>query len=362
MIFYLLYRISNYSYIDTKLTTYIAHDGEYLENGNRTEHIQEYNTIIHDIANTINRIANVGDVLAVEVIMDHNPVDILTDMDNFGMLDDIIMHIELGAMTPVEEHLGNMTLDWKVSDAKRETKKIDGVNRYFNKSKHIRSDGQNVHDTSVNKDLRDTYSTLKAEEHFNTQYDTMQDIRAGLSGRALEVFDHINKNSSKVFSLGDNVYLKSIVPLVWNRAYHPLNVNVKDMHEAFRKALEDCYENGHIVCTGGICARILSSLALLDMANKSLGCVNTMEQYKAEMYSNAQDILNDVIREVKGSDMEQFAMSFNDISIDEDEIPEDVKNRFYSIVEDRIDHMLQSYNPRNVPKNMKRDIMAGIRL
>lgn len=156
------------------------------------------------------------------------------------------------------------------------------------------SDGQNVHDTNVNADLRETIQKIKAS--IATPVDPTKCIHDA-SVLALAAGSTKAQNASRVLAIIRKGYFietfndteDMIFAYVWTRCDHPRNHAAADlMREAIITALADSIENGTEVCINGRCARVINSLATLDYDDTMSGAL-TFEAYRNQAFQDVKD-------------------------------------------------------------------------
>lgn len=168
-------------------------------------------------------------------------------------------------------------------------------------------DPQNVHDTKVNHDLRETLAKLRATAPAGISptaaiNEARRYIERNMTGKkaedALRVLDKI-KNGGYISTFG--CAEGQIFMYVWERCKHPQNVaNRENMMAAVIEALADSVENGTIVCPNGRAARLLGSLVTLDY-DPSVGSAMTLEAYRNQVFQELKDVVNDYVERSKQS-------------------------------------------------------------
>lgn len=359
------------------------------------------------VSSTVERVSQIGllglnenDIAEISYILCKNPQKrrpIYTAPENN------IIHIETNQpiqheqiIQPAINALNNIQIEWNLRHAESNIKnneshvltgKSNTINNYFNQTKKIKSDSQNVHDSSVNEDMLKTYNILKNDmvkyngEHneFHEGFSVIyQDIFTFIQTddelsyydkeNAILILNRVNNDDLYTHSIvvhNRPIKVKELAYLVWKRAYHPANQqNQKEIKHAIIKAMADCVESGNAVCSGGIAARLLTSLVLLDF-NPQVGHTMTKQCYKNEVMGKANNILQETIREYANQntdlDLKRFAESYLNPQIDDSNISQDIKNQFYMVVEKKIDNMLLEYNGKISPE-IKTEIMAGIQI
>lgn len=168
-------------------------------------------------------------------------------------------------------------------------------------------DRQNVHDSSVNNDLRRTLDSIRspavdprrcideiAAELRNAGY--MGEISAEKRDRAEQALSRAAKGDfiSTYASREDEILAQ-----VWNRSNNALN-DKKAIKSAVIDSLADCVEGGNLVCINGRCSRYLGALAGVDI-NPEVGRAATAEAYKNEAFGAVQGVIDRVLDDARGS-------------------------------------------------------------
>lgn len=365
------------------VNNYIRRENEIIENGD------DQKTLEMIFVETINEINN--NIRETQEIL-HDDMNNIIFIANRRPGQNTLQNIELfgGEFEPALENHERIIqhiaedLIWQIDELERLARqkhqqhikstnktKPEQVKEYFTNVKKVRSDGQNVHDSSVNKDLRETYFKLlmqtncapkQKEEYFKEMVTYVTNFG---SSKSVKTLNHILQTNPIVFSLGRDVRLQDVLTTVWNRSYHSNNKAKSDeLRKALVDALNDCEEHGSIVCTGGITGRLLTSLTLLDF-DESIGNIQTVEQHKNDILSKSAVLLDNLVKELLESDtteleLKKYAQTFVDMSVDDKSISLETKKRFEMLYGDRVDELLNQYNDKIIPKNMKSMIMEAI--
>lgn len=224
----------------------------------------------------------------------------------------------------------------------------------------VKSDSQNVHDTSVNEHLRRTWKKIMHEGA------SIEDLEKDpkLTSIGKEAIKRA-KEAPLVFSLqsglsSDIPTLMDVLKATWGRASNPNNKgNEQALKAGLVDALNNCSENGStLVCTGGITARLLGSLVLLDF-DPQVGQMVTSDQYKHEIMHKANKALERLIDEVSqsGGPLADYAKTFKNGSSDEQFETE--KEQFKKMYSALVDEILDESNldDQLKPKHLKEVIM-----
>jgi len=168
--------------------------------------------------------------------------------------------------------------------------KADAIEKFLDASQTHTNDAQNVHDTKVNDDLRDTLARLpRVDNTMLAVNDAKTWAQSKGHNNALKTLAMIEQRN-KITSF--NTTEDDIFARVWRRCEDPLNADSRDnMREAVMTALDDCNENGALVCTTGRCNRVLGSLVLLDHDPK-VGRAMTLESYKNEIFQTVSKMID----------------------------------------------------------------------
>jgi hypothetical protein len=176
-------------------------------------------------------------------------------------------------------------------------------------------DPQNVHDSVVVSELSKTYAALRIPEHGSNRQTTISNAlnsieayarKNGASDHAISAITRA-RSSDMVSGYGDTE--DAILAGVWLRADAPENRGLQDnVRRATLTALEECWERGGLVCTGGRAARYLGALAGVD-ADSDIGSAATLDDYKNEIYSETMKII-----EVASSEDTPAAKEYSGVS------------------------------------------------
>jgi len=115
-----------------------------------------------------------------------------------------------------------------------------------------RIDKQNVHDSTLVATMRSGLDKLKESTGQRDVPSDLNDIRRALPirSKAQNVLDQMMANPVPLSAFG--VTESEVLSMVWGRIQDPVNQDRKsDLIESLTKNLEQCYENGHMVCANG---------------------------------------------------------------------------------------------------------------
>ncbi len=182
------------------------------------------------------------------------------------------------------------------------TMALDDATKYTN-------DPQNVHDHTVNNELRKTLHKLKStyrgdeETCFKEAYNYIDGpYRREFpekATRARTTLDRI-RHGEHISTYNDTE--SNIFAYTWDRANHPANRdNKKLMHEAIANAMADSVENNGLVCVNGRTSRMLNSLVTLDH-DESVGSAMTFGAYRNQIFQDVKAIIKREIDKGKKSE------------------------------------------------------------
>lgn len=149
------------------------------------------------------------------------------------------------------------------------------------------ADGQNVHDSTLNAEVKAQYMKLRDQ---NGPVDV-----AGAMDEIYKWIPTIKSNSVNKENINDGLYNmnrgnnspnlngdseSALLAHVWTRIKH--SDNSRELKEAFAQQLSDCKG----VCLDGRISRVMSSFAKLDKDDPNLGIFKTKEVYRHEMLDN----------------------------------------------------------------------------
>lgn len=267
-------------------------------------------------------------------------------------LQPILMNLEfIGQRIPgAQRHLAQE----RARDASQvATTRKEFVDEYIENSQAHVNDPQNVHDPSVIKNLNETASKLQLTERKKVSIeDTLDEIKehirrnAGKLGEANAVkanrtLETMSKVNAFISSYG--MHEEYILKCVWDRSYLQENApNADKMRMAVARALADCVEHDAVVCSTGRASQMLGALVLLDV-DPGLGKAMTYQEYKNEIYKEAQAIIEEEIGNALESDdpgMQALGRSYEDPG---ETFPKEAEETFRATVQKRVDDMLEDY-------------------
>lgn len=172
----------------------------------------------------------------------------------------------------------------------------------------IKPDPQNVHDSHVNDDLRKIYHKIVQNNMLDdtppvSRDDLVTYLKSTLSPNKLR---RAQKTLAAVDKAGNNsavgAHENQIIDEVWQRINSRENEDRQnELKESLADALIDATdESGYTVCSNGRCARVLSSLTLLDTNPDVAAPVKTREILRSEVMSKASKIIETAIDNLPG--------------------------------------------------------------
>jgi hypothetical protein len=338
---------------------------ELNENEGRVENKQEFNRIVEQYTNVLDDELDWFEIHQIENFADRHQ-DMLNHREHNVFLDNIIQAPKKNIIKNVEE-IKNTTEN-----------KSQAVEEYTKLSKTQTSDSQNVHDSSVNVQLKDGFNELKntSNSSFNkTQIEqeiqeNINKLDPGKKNRAQKSFQTILKNKTPISSLNDTE--DSLLYLVWKRSNEPVNKENSDLiKESVVNALIDISTTGNsVVCAGGRCTRIFDSLVLLDDNQKLARGLATTEQIKNDMLEKSNSILQEKIKEYSvelpdadhhRKELEKVAKSYIDPSITVSELVEkDFKNLVVKDISESIEKEYKDKLSTRDYTNIKNQCIEGV--
>ena len=249
--------------------------------------------------------------------MIHRIEDLHLELHDTVYEDDDIIRLIMGFDNIVQERapvLRQNIIEERVQAAAEHAEtRAEHINNYFNAAVTHTNDSQNVHDSKVNKDLRDALGKMRATAGLINPQRSISEASDYISN--VYACDEFNVNKVQharavlvIVSRGDiistyNESESNIFAIVWERCKHENNSkNAELMRESVINALADSIEQGAPVCINGRCARVLNSLTKLDY-DKSISeqGAMTFEAYKNQIFQETKQIINDAIENGKRS-------------------------------------------------------------
>lgn len=179
--------------------------------------------------------------------------------------------------------------------AENASDKSEAIDNYFTHSKTWTSDPQNVHDSSVNINLRDTIGRIKSTSspHITPTHSINEATEYAKSHK--NKYDKVMKALKVIKENGFNSTLNEneadVFMYVWERSKLPENEkNAELMKEAVIDALVDCNDTYGLVCMNGRCGRLISSLALLDY-DENTGKTLTTQMIRNKIFDEVNKMI-----------------------------------------------------------------------
>lgn len=232
----------------------------------------------------------------------------------------------------------------RIIAAKGAATRSDAIADYIAASITHTNDPQNVHDTKVNDDLRETLRKLEPADVETAIADARGWIRKNVKNpaSALSVLDTISRGDSISTY---NTTESDIFSRVWHRCDDKRNAgNSHAMKTAVAGALTESIENGTMVCMSGRVNRVLGSLVLLDH-DPSVGSAMTHEAYRNEIFESVGKLIDDNINTAASSNDPEMSAVGNAYltGTTTDNIAE---TKFRDSVKQKIDQLVDGYKEK----------------
>jgi len=185
-------------------------------------------------------------------------------------------------------------------------------------------DVQNVHDTQINKKLREHFVRIK--EYNTTEYGEL--THAAVEGVIDSIKKYIRKNSNgddrrtegnrntnamnivngaarglSVMGVGTE---QEVIVELWRRINSKDNdSNVDELKKSFVESMDNCVQGGNVVCTQGRVTNMVQSLAHMDK-DEELGLMRTTEAIRNAVYKDASSILNRNLETLSKADLDSY--------------------------------------------------------
>lgn len=156
----------------------------------------------------------------------------------------------------------------------------------------VKSSAQNVHDHNVNDELSKRYKAIKINMLDPISDNDRKEMKEFIDNADTTKKMLINLACKDKLSRFDDSTEEEIWLTVWKRIHSNDNKENKDsLLLALKGAIEDCKEDGHLVCTTGRVTRALDSLTLLDKNSNISTPIKTDDIERKETYDAAHKIL-----------------------------------------------------------------------
>lgn len=255
---------------------------------------------------------------------------------------------------------------------------------FFDDVREFPEDTQNVHDSAMSSDLRETLRRLRADEPANSVstpkalHEARQAIAAAWADDeppytdeqiaqrreyAGRVLARIEQGTS-ISTFGDTRE-DEIFTLVWNRARHPRN-DAATVRGAVLDALVGSVEHDSVVCSNGRAARLISALTSVDYDPKISDGAMTTAAYKNQIFEEAKEILERALDAAAASDdadERAVAESYRATGNDTADPPDAAVARFGAKIKREIDDNIAQYSDKLPPAVLERlryDCYAGV--
>ncbi len=344
--------------------------------------------LLNDIVNRYVRAVDDinGDVIG-DGINDIAPEIMVANIGNFaiGGLDFILGEVNAGddfwapVIPPFQmiiagaNEAGENLRDARIGQAAATTtNKEDFAKKYLTSTVTHSSDPQNVHDSSVNEDLKSTLRELRGTSSKIPAALVLSEIDGYISNcTAISPQVAVNaREALRIAKLGAFISQygeteNNILKYVWERTELPANADNSDnMKECIIRSLADCIsENGTAVCAGGRASRYLESLVLQDF-NPKVGVAQRQEEYKNQILGEVAKIIDNEAENAAENDpdedIKKAGQSYKDpgIEVDED-VAEALRERMRKKVSAHIDTYKEHFKPHQLD-DLKKDCLAAI--
>lgn len=366
--------------------------------GGRHENFEVAEQTVGHLQDTIGNIltGNIAGLIAREFMVDH--VEAFAENN----LRELMLEADIDFWRPVVVGLGvtlgeipaardKIMRDRREKAAKTATNRVEYAENLLEGAKTHTSDSQNVHDSSVVRDLNNTLNKIKDSALPGSKMDTVREIEDFMQTRNSATSyqfdtredsgstkqdpneikgDKIRNARQALAEIKKDAYLSAydateceILKYVWDRTKLPENEdNSENMKRALVDELANCVsEHGGLVCTGGRASRILGSLVLQD-TDSTLGAAATLEQYKNEIFDECRKMIQSEVDYAKNNNTEHAtaALSYSDPKV---AVREEEENKFKQHLKEQTDEILLKYKPKLSEQQyttMRNDCYAAI--
>ncbi len=232
------------------------------------------------------------------------------------------------------------------------------------------NDSQNVHDVTVVDSCKKIVGRLRRdpEQQSLKTYDTIKNEIMQLTSpdklsNVIKVLDHMNVPTN-IHSLGCSD--QECLVRCWTRADNSNNsANKLELQQSIIDSLNDCVENGGVVCPTGRSHKILGSLVLLDY-DESNWNINRLEHHKNEILKETKNVIHrlakvlstdpdEKLRKVGKSYLANTKEELDAIGEIDDESREKIEELFKTAIDDLISKYIRD-------NDIKEDRMGNIRI
>jgi hypothetical protein len=264
--------------------------------------------------------------------------------NEFNQLDDlyvIVQLMDIGTaphIGPIADQINKAsTAEMAKRVAERTETRSEFVEEFTSESAKIRSDSQNVHDTTFNSEMRLVIdelmklNTMLPKEAIREAREACQHNSPALN--ALRTIEMGHKIS--VYGTSEDIIFAS----VWSRIRQN-KTRSDDIRAAIINALADCYEHGILVCINGRVGRIVGALTMLDSNDVIRGGASTTDLYKNQIFGEVRDLIKTAPLISNDPDVKIVAASYDDPNI---ETTAEMENKFNKYMRGVIDTHLEQY-------------------
>jgi hypothetical protein len=273
---------------------------------------------------TIDRIAR--DPLGVDLTTPQ-PVEFLVDRAQ-DFWDDYLLQVQADDPEIIRNiYVPNFDV---VRNTVREVKAATLPKQQYYQRKPIPSDPQNVHDSQINNDMRALVRRIHQPRTARQGGSSFKEIV-----EAVQSFPFSNEHKRQVALEVVGTMSKGRIPTsldvsesellqdVWERINSEENHSRRGpLREAFMNSLTECNEDGRVICTMGRCARVLSSLTLLDADSEVAKPLKTTEVLRSEAFFKAHQIVQNTLKEQPP----EVVAAYNNPNVENEATAEQVSN------------------------------------
>ena len=288
---------------------------------------------------------------------DDDPLELVQRIDNFNPMlfphDDAIMGNFIETYNTTVPGIFTREIERRRENVTADTH-LDASKQMLESARPVRSDPQNVHDSTVNSALRGTLLKIKRADvdparciaecrHY------IQAMAASSSSprkNALKALDSIT--SDHIYTFGDTE--DNIFAYVWTRASHPRNASNRDnIKLAIVDALDSAVEGTTTVCINGRASRILSALSLLDFDNE-IANPKTLDMYRQQIFGEISQMISAETTTIASADMplSLSARKYRGDDVDADD------RAFAEYLEEKIQEHINGYSDLLAPNDLAR--------
>lgn len=307
----------------------------------------------------------VADLYQINTENDDNELDWfeIQQIENFTMRNNLRNNPVYDDFVRTTENMLPKKIKETIEFAKENSEsKTETLDNYITANVKFTSDPQNVHDSAVNKQIRNSYRLLVdntniipdikvTSAEIMDYIDSMPDlIKKKRARKALETILGPGIGNSP-FNENLNVTESDLLNLVWQRSNVLENEENKDnIQEAVITGLTEMADTGTVVCSGGRISRMIGSLTLLDAKKEISEPLFTVETIRNEMLQTSREILNDTVSEFKTNkdiDLKNVADSYD--SVEPIETNPEKEKIFKDIVVSKINDTLEQKYKDKLP-------------